>query len=77
MKITTEMTIHDFEFWSSAKSNAAMLSYEQLAEVESTLDELYPDGMSDTELNDIFWHDFDTILEWLGTDYESFNFEGV
>jgi hypothetical protein len=71
MKITTETSLNNFEFWSSAKHNASLLTYDQLEAIESTLDELYPDGMSDTQLNDLFWHEFDTVLDWIGTDYET------
>ncbi len=71
MKITTETSLNNFEFWSSAKHNANLLTSDQLDAIESTLDDIYPDGMSDTQLNDLFWHDFDTVLDWIGTDYET------
>jgi hypothetical protein len=71
MKITTETSLNNFEFWASAKHNASLLTSNQLDAIESTLDELYPDGMSDTALNDLFWHEFDTVLSWIGTDYET------
>jgi hypothetical protein len=71
MKITTETNLNDFEFWASAAHNASLLTYDQFNAIESTLDELYPNGMSDTELNDLFWHEFDTVLDWIGTDYET------
>ena len=65
MKITTEQSIANFNFWSDAKSNAAELTSSQLNEVESILDDLYPDGLTETELNDLFWFDFETVKEWL------------
>jgi hypothetical protein len=71
MKITTETSLNNFEFWASAKHNASLLTSAQLDAIENTLDELYPDGMSDTQLNDLFWHEFDTVLDWIGTDYET------
>jgi hypothetical protein len=49
-----------------AKDNADELTIEQLDELESILDELYPDGMTETQLNDLMWFDFDTIKNWLG-----------
>ena len=30
------------------------------------IDELYPEGLTDTELNDLLWFDADWILENLG-----------
>ena len=66
MKITTEQSIANFSFWSGAKANANELTLGQLNEVENILEDLYPDGIGETQLNDIFWFDFETIKEWLG-----------
>jgi len=71
MKITTEQSIANFKFWSGAKSNASELTFSQLNEIESILEEIYPDGLSETELNDLFWFDFETVKDWLNiTDEE-------
>ena len=71
MKIYSEKSLRNFEFWSGAKENANELTSVQLDEVESILEEMYPEGMDETEINDLFWFDFDTIKEWLGiTDKE-------
>lgn len=66
MKVYKEMNLRDFKFWSGAKSNAETLTDEQLATVQYNLEEIYQDGMSETQINDFFWFDFDTIREWLG-----------
>ena len=66
MEVYKEMNLRDFEFWSGAKSNAETLTDEQLDMVESILEDAFPDGMDETQINDIFWFDFDTIREWLG-----------
>ena len=66
MKVYKEMNLRDFELWSGAKSNAETLTDEQLDMVESILEDAFPDGMDVTQINDIFWFDFDTIREWLG-----------
>ena len=66
MKITSETSISNFEFWSGAKSNAEELSLSQFEQIEFILEDLYPDGISDTTLNDLFWFEFETIKEWLG-----------
>jgi hypothetical protein len=71
MKITTETTLNNFEFWASASHNASLLTHGQLDTIESILDELYPNGIDETQLNDLFWHEFDTVLDWIGTDYET------
>lgn len=70
MKIITEQSLSSFEFWSGAKNNANKLTIEQLDELENYLEELYPDGMTETQLNDLMWFDFDDIKSWLGIDDE-------
>jgi hypothetical protein len=70
MKIHMETDLHHFEFWSGAKDTVKHLTWEELDKIESMLEDIYPDGMDETELNDFFWFEDDTIAEWLG--YESF-----
>lgn len=70
MKIITETNIRDFEFWSKARSNADLLSYSELDEIESIIVDTYPEGIDDTQLNDLFWHDFNSVLGWIGMSYD-------
>ena len=73
MKIYTENSLRNFEFWSGAIYTVNNLTYEELDEIEAMLEDAYPDGMSDTELNDFFWFEADTIAEWLGyNDWDDF-----
>lgn len=65
MKIYSEISLRNFEFWSGAADFANSLTCEQLDQVEVILEDTYPEGMSDTEINDIFWFEQDTIREWL------------
>lgn len=71
MKIYSEKSLRDFEFWSGAADRVKYLTEEELDTIEGMLEELYPDGMSETTINDFFWFDEDTIAEWLG--YDSFD----
>ena len=67
MKVITETSLEKFEAWSGAvdtKNLIISLGLEE--EFEMLIDELYPDGLTDTELNDILWFDSDWILENLG-----------
>ena len=65
MKIYKEESLRNFEFWSGAKDSASRLTFEQLDQVESILEDIWPEGMEETEINDLFWFDFDTVCEWL------------
>ena len=70
MKVYKEVSGYEFEFWSGAKDRANYLTYDEIEKVFSILEEIYPEGMSETEVNDFFWFEEDTIAEWLG--YDSF-----
>lgn len=70
MKIYTEKSLQDFEFWSGAKNTVKYLTPGELDQIESILEGCYPEGMDETAINDFFWFEEDTIAEWLG--YDSF-----
>lgn len=71
MKIYTEQSLSNFEFWSGAKDTVKYLNDNDFDTIEAILDEVYPDGMDETTINDLFWFDEDTIAEWLGySDFE-------
>lgn len=70
MKVYYEVDIDEFEFWECGKCVADAFSEDDLEVIQNKLEELYPNGMSDTELNDLFWHDEDFVAELAG--YSSF-----
>ena len=70
MKVYTEQSLKDFELWSGARDRAKYLTDDQFDTIEAILEDAYPDGMTDTEINDFFWFEEDTIADWLG--YNSF-----
>lgn len=72
MKITSEKSIVNFEFWGGAKDIAAALTDKELETIEGILEDIYPDGIDETTLNDIFAFEGDTIAEWLGYKYEEY-----
>ena len=75
MRIIADTDLRHFQFWSGAVDNANQLSLEQLDEVEAILEDAYPDGMTDTQINDLFWVEFDTIKEWIGLKLQESDFE--
>lgn len=66
MKIYKEESLQNFEFWSGAKANAAQLTNNQFDQVEAILEDIYPEGVDETTINDIFWFEFETVAEWIG-----------
>lgn len=70
MKIYSETNLPYFEFWSGACDTVSCLTYKDLEQLEFILEDLYPDGISATHLNDMFAYDEDWIASLLG--YSSF-----
>lgn len=67
MRIHREENLKDFEFWSGALQVANRLTEREFDIIERELKELYPEGLSETEVNDIFWFDIDTLAYWIDT----------
>ena len=67
MKTFNENTdLRNFKFWSGAVALAEKLTWTELENIEFQLDELHPEGMSETHLNDLFWFEEDFICELIG-----------
>lgn len=77
MKIISETCLGDFKFWSGAEDTAQRIWEEKGEEgweqLEAILEDLYPDGIDETELNDLLWFDAETVYEWLGIGEEDEN----
>lgn len=52
--------------WSGAKDRVNDLTDDQIETILSYLEDIYPDGMDETEFNDFLWFDDDTYADWLG-----------
>ena len=70
MKVYREISLSEFDFWSGGKDTVEELTEEELEQIEQILEEIYPEGMDETEVNDFFWFERELIAEWLG--YENF-----
>ena len=70
MKIYKEESLSNFEWWRGAVTTAQRIWEEQGREgfdqLEAILEDAYPDGIDETDLNDLLWFDAETVYEWLG-----------
>ena len=66
MKITKEITLRDFEPWAGGIWCYKRLTEDELDQLEAELEALYPDGIDEAELNDLFWFDDDWIFRLAG-----------
>lgn len=78
MTITYELDLNSFKAWSGAIDTLDRIKREgKCEELESILEDTYPNGMTETELNDLLWFDPDEIYSWLGLRTESEIYEQI
>ncbi len=66
MKIYKE-GIESYTPWNGAKDTYDKIcEADKVDDLETMLEAFYPDGMSETELNDLLWFEPETVFEWLG-----------
>lgn len=72
MKIVNDnLTLRNFEAWAGAKDTKQLIiDNGKELDFEFLIEDLYPDGMSETQLNDILWFEDEWICETLGIDNE-------
>ncbi len=67
MRVCYELDLPTFGFWSGAADNVAKLTRDQLESIEYQLEDIFgTDTVTETDINDFFWFDFDTVLSMLG-----------
>ena len=67
MKIISEKNLRDFNAWGGAiETKNLILDAGLEEEFEEIIKQCCPEGISDTNLNDILWFDRDWVLEILG-----------
>lgn len=67
MKISYDLDLNTFEAWSGAVDTLDRIREEGKTEaLEAILEDLYPDGMDETALNDLLWFESDAVFGWLG-----------
>lgn len=70
-RICYDLTDGTYKPWSGAVSTwETIIDNDKLDELDAFLDELYPEGLSEVELNDLLWFDSEYVLENLGLSEE-------
>jgi len=72
MKTFTEQTtLQNFNAWSGAvDTKQTILDNNKADEFNDLIEELYPDGLSETTLNDILWFEEEWLFEYLSIEVE-------
>jgi len=69
--INNDMTLENFNTWSGAtETKNVILENDKGEEFDSLIEELHPDGLTETDLNDILWFEDEWLFESLGIDTE-------
>ena len=79
MKIYTETTLERFDAWSGGEDTLEVLREKGFCDtLEAHIEcDIFPDGCTDTELNDFLWFERDFIAELLGfSDWEALESDG-
>jgi len=60
-------TLVNFDAWSGAiETKNDIINANKSEEFDQLIDDLYPEGLSETQLNDILWFESDWVYEALG-----------
>ena len=71
MKINYDLSLSQFEAWSGATRTKDIIMENHLEiEFENLINELYPDGIDATTLNDILWFEDQWFFEALNIEIE-------
>ena len=72
MKVYSETTLLSFETWSGAtETKNRIIEAGKGEEFDQLIEELYPDGIDETMLNDILWFETEWVYESLGITEET------
>ena len=72
MRVYNEnLTLRNFDAWSGAvDTKETIISAGKDKDFDYLIEELYPDGITDTQLNDLLWFEEDWIFEVLGIEID-------
>lgn len=71
MRIYADIKLENFGAWQGAEDTKdKIIEAGKQGEFERLVEELYPDGIDETQLNDLLWFDAEWIFETLGIEEE-------
>lgn len=69
--INENQTLYNFQAWSGAKNTQkTIIEHGKEEDFDNLMEELYPDGLTETQLNDILWFESDWLFASLGISEE-------
>ena len=65
MKIYEAQCLRNFDFWGAARNNAELFTERQLDLIEDYLEDIYPQGLTEMALNEMFEYDHIRFIGYL------------
>lgn len=66
MTVKQDITLKEFEFWAGGKDWARWFTDDEMDTIEHYLEDVYPDGIDETTLNELFWFEPDWLASLVG-----------
>ena len=71
MKVVSEVSLWNFEGWSAAEETIqVIIENDKVEEFEQLIEELFPEGIDETSLNDLLRFEDSWVFEMLGISEE-------
>lgn len=71
MRINSDISIRNFEAWSGAVETQNRIINEGKEDLfDELIEDVFPQGIGETELNDLLWFEEEWIFESIGIDIE-------
>ena len=72
MKVyNNNLSLRNFDAWSGAvDTKETIINAGKDKDFDYLIEELYPDGLTDTQLNDLLWFEEDWLFEMLGIEID-------
>lgn len=68
--INNNASLVNFDFWGGAKDHS--FTYNELEDIENVLNDIYTEGMEETQINDLFWFEEEFLCECIGLKYKKY-----
>ena len=71
MLVRQDLTLENFKTWSGAtRTKRIIIEHDKEKEFEAYIEENYPEGIDETELNDLLWFEDEFLFDLLEIPYE-------
>jgi hypothetical protein len=70
MNYSVNRKLANFDFWAGAVAVAEVITYSEFQLIEECIEDVFGDGVTETQINDIFWFETELICSIIGITQE-------